>query len=68
MQGVTVAQQHDARATLCAVVANGNGLAVVITAAPLGEDVVCVPCSATESRLDVGGHGTGELMHGGAAD
>ena len=68
MQGVTIAQQHDARAALLSVVADRHRLAVVITATPLIQDVVGITCGSTEGRLDVGRHGASELMHRGAAN
>ena len=68
MQCMAIAEQHDARAPLRAVVADGHRLAVMVATAALVQDIVGVTCGATDGRLDVGGHGTRELMHRGAAN
>ena len=68
MQGVAIAEQHDARAPLRAVVANRHRLTVVIAAAALVQDVVGIACGASNGRLDVRGHCARELMHRGAAN
>ena len=68
MQCMAISEQHDARAPLRAVVADGHRLAVMVATAALVQDIVGVTCGAIQCRLDVGGHGTRELMHRGAAN